>query len=126
MCFNCGGFGHLKANCPSLLKINDAKGGGKAGDGKGGYGKGGYGKGCGFGGGTSGGKGFGKSGGQGIKGECWNCGKAGHRSADCRSPKVVNNIDEAILTYMMQTMVLMTVFNVKCVCVMMSMIITAP
>ena len=67
MCFNCGGFGHLKANCPSPLKINGTKGGGKAGDGKGGKGKGGYGKGGGFGGYDSGkgGKGFGKSGGKG-------------------------------------------------------------
>ena len=31
MCFNCGGFGHLKVNCPSPLKTNDGKGNGKAG-----------------------------------------------------------------------------------------------
>ena len=82
-CFNCGGFGHLKQNCPSKpQQQNGGKGGGKAGDGKG-FGKGG--------GGYDGGKGFGKGGkggGKGIKGNCWNCGKPGHRSNECRSAKV--------------------------------------
>ena len=68
-------------------KLSGAKGYGKDGDGKdgyGGYGKDGYG-------GRSGGqvtpKGKGKGG---IKGDCWGCGKPGHRQAECPGP----NVDE--------------------------------
>jgi hypothetical protein len=83
-CFTCGGKGHPARLCPSE-KGN--KGGGKGG-GKKGFGKGGKG---GFG-GYDAGKGKGKSKG-GFKGECWTCGKTGHRSNECRSGQQVNNVE---------------------------------
>ena len=83
-CHTCKGWGHMARDCPS-------KGMGKGGKGFGGktnfpyYPKGGYkGKGEGK---DGGGKGKGKS----IIGDCWKCGKTGHRAVDCRS---VNNVEE--------------------------------
>ena len=67
-CFNCGGAGHIAANCPSPQQ----KGGGKGGKGPKG-GAGGM------------GKGFGK-GGKGPAGGCWHCGGK-HYAADCPKGK---------------------------------------
>ena len=86
-CYTCGGTGHPARMCPT-------KGGGEKGLGKGFGGKG-FGKqqspgGKGYGGkGFSGGAGFNreqpKGFGKGYQGNCFNCGKRGHKSAECRS-----------------------------------------
>ena len=85
-CYTCQGMGHLSRDCPS------ARLGGKGGGG----GKGGVGK------GTDkdqnkdkvpnqeGKKGAGKS----FNGDCFNCGKRGHRAAECRAPRRVGAVDE--------------------------------
>ena len=91
-CYGCGGVGHPQRLCPT-----NPKGQGK-GQGKNQWGKGfqpqqpsGYG-GKGFGGkGTEVkgyGKGHGKATGKGFQGNCHNCGKKGHRAAECRGPTV--------------------------------------
>jgi hypothetical protein len=76
-CHKCEGWGHMSRECPTQAK---GKGKGKAayskGDGK-------AGKGAAKGGGKSG-KGP-KGGGKGYQGECWKCGKVGHKSAECWS-----------------------------------------
>jgi hypothetical protein len=75
-CHKCEGWGHMSRECPTQSK---GKGKGKAayskGDGK-------AGKGGSKGGGKSG-KGPAKGGGKGYQGECWKCGKVGHKSAEC-------------------------------------------
>jgi hypothetical protein len=75
-CHKCEGWGHMSRECPTQSK---GKGKGKStyskGDGK-------AGKGAAKGGGKSG-KGPIKGGGKGYQGECWKCGKVGHKSAEC-------------------------------------------
>lgn len=112
-CFNCGGWGHAKRECPTPLKgagKGVAQFGGKSGfkgGGKGGY-KGGYaggtkgyqskgdvGKGGGYGKGVAenskgGGKGFGG----GYQGTVFNCGLIGHKKAECRRPPMSANAVE--------------------------------
>ena len=83
-CYSCGGKGHPARLCPSK---GQGKGGGGFG---GGFGKGGKGDKGGKGGGKGGG---GKGawipgeggGGKGYQGDCWQCGKKGHKAAGCRS-----------------------------------------
>ena len=78
-CHKCEGWGHMSRECPTQAK---GKGKGKATYGKG---DGKAGKGTTKGGGKSG-KGPGpKGGGKGYQGECWKCGKVGHKSAECWS-----------------------------------------
>jgi len=97
-CYACGNYGHLARNCPGTAKGNQSgKGKGKSkgkskgetmGKGAKGQekGKGGY-KGVkGAGGGKAyfDGKGFGRgSGGKGYQGECWRCGRVGHKALEC-------------------------------------------
>ena len=94
LCHNCGGLGHYARNCPK----GGGKGGGKSKGyqkGKGDFAKGGYGKGFGGGGKGFGGKGYGGGGkgfggggkGFGYQGLCFNCGKIGHKAAECRGGK---------------------------------------
>ena len=71
-CFGCGGWGHLSRNCPSVAK---------------GLGKGKGGKGTTE---SKGGKGGKKGGGKGgFRGNCFKCGKTGHRAIDCWSANAV-------------------------------------
>ena len=97
-CYTCGGVGHPQRLCPSK---GQGKGKGKSIGGAGGFGgKGyppqqqsapsGYGKSYGKGsvGKGFGGKGYGKALGKGYQCNCYNCGKKGHKSAECRSPPV--------------------------------------
>jgi len=98
-CYKCKGWGHMARECAT-------KGDGKGDNfGKGDFGKGDKGKGKGlFGGygakgsGGSGkgfgkdyGKGYGKGKGKSFQGECFKCGKRGHRAFECRS---VNGVEE--------------------------------
>ena len=83
-CHGCGGWGHLKRDCPTV------KGKGKSG-GKGGS-KGGT-----KGGDKGSGKGYLKDGGKsGFRGACYKCGKVGHRSFECTSSdiKMANAVNE--------------------------------
>ena len=87
VCHGCGGCGHSKWECPTLQRNEKAnlKGGYEKGKGKGVtdvYRGGDKGKG-------KGDKGAGKGG---FKGNCYKCGKQGHRAADCRTR--VNMVDE--------------------------------
>ena len=90
-CHGCGGWGHMKRDCPSQQK---AKGKGKAGKGKGhdskGKGKGHDSKGKGKGQETEWSN-WGK--GQSFGGQCYNCGEWGHRKTDCPS-KVAASVDQ--------------------------------
>ena len=90
-CYACQGYGHMARECPvkgkgkggfkGAPKGGAAKGGGKKGGGpKGGEGKG---EAKGFGKGQKGAKGAGKGKGWGYQGQCWSCGKIGHKAAEC-------------------------------------------
>ena len=87
-CHRCGGVGHMARECgtPAGKGIENMGKGGKAWGGQGmkgspkGGSKGGYGKGP-FG---EKGKGEWGRGPQGYKGECWKCGKTGHKQWECR------------------------------------------
>ena len=98
-CHQCGGWGHVRRDCPSK-----GKGKGKGKDG----GKGGVPRWPGKGGGntwTSG-----KSGGKGFWGKCFKCGEVGHRKADCvKAAASVEDQGEGSVQY------LETVWTVGCV-----------
>ena len=95
-CFNCQGWGHSARNCPSHKAT---KGGGKGGNkgGKTGWGANtkGYTKGSSKGdwsskGGDWSNKGGDSKGGKGgYQGECWKCGKVGHKQSECRGGKAI-------------------------------------
>jgi len=73
-CHGCGGWGHLMRECPTVLNAKGTKGKGK---GKGQYYETSKGS-------KGGQKGIAKGGAKGyFKGACYNCGKAGHRAAEC-------------------------------------------
>lgn len=83
-CHGCGGWGHLRRDCPSKGK---GKGKGKTGTN---YNTGFVGKARGKGKGN--GDSFGgKAHGKGFSGQCWNCGETGHRSFEC--PKGAAAVD---------------------------------
>jgi len=82
-CYTCGGWGHLGRDCPT------AKGKGK---GKG-IGKGGKDAGKGWKGLGKGGKDAGGKGATAFRGECWKCGKTGHRAVECRA-RQANMVEE--------------------------------
>ena len=82
-CHRCGGYGHFARDCATEKGFEKGKGkGGDKGKGKGlqntpkGVGKG-----------ASKGKGGSQKGGsgKGYQGACWNCGKVGHKAAECRA-----------------------------------------
>jgi hypothetical protein len=81
-CYNCSGYGHFGQDCPSQPK---GKGKGKTSGGKPssskGSTKGSYSKGMG-------------KGKQPFTGDCFNCGKNGHRAADCRSSRAAQSVEE--------------------------------
>lgn len=81
-CYRCGGWGHMASKCAT--PAGKAKGKGQEKGGEKGKGKGWRnfegGKSVGKGGGKAQGKG---AGGKGYQGTCWNCGKVGHKSAEC-------------------------------------------
>jgi hypothetical protein len=94
-CHGCGGWGHMKRECPSQKAKGKGKGKGKGQDGKG-KGKGQE---------SPGGKGQGKAadwsnwwdqGGKGksFGGQCYGCGEYGHRRSDC--PKVAASVEEEV------------------------------
>jgi hypothetical protein len=84
-CYRCGGWGHAARECAKPWK---GKGNGEAegakGKGKGGGNPKGGGKG-------KGGADKGKGKGKGYQGTCWKCGRAGHKSAECRQ---IGSVDE--------------------------------
>ena len=104
-CYNCDQQGHPARLCPTkgkgkgpcAMKGSFGGYGGKGYKGKGNPwgGKGGkdqWGKGGGFGGGGFGG---GKAGGKAFAGDCWKCGKKGHRALECRSaPAPANAVEQ--------------------------------
>ena len=93
-CYRCGGKGHMASKCATPVNKGKGKGLDK-GKGKGKSGM--YADG-----GKSGGKGGAKAqgkgtGGKGYQGTCWNCGKVGHKSAECwlgRSAGAVDEVDD--------------------------------
>jgi hypothetical protein len=74
-CFACGERGHTKANCPKRSQSNGGRGGGRGGGRMGRGGRGGRGRGN-----------------SGSKLVCWTCGKAGHKSTECRSNDGAANV----------------------------------
>ena len=117
-CFNCGGWGHAKRECPTPQKgfgkgggggffggKSGFKGGGKdgqkgsyAGGAKGYQAKGGGDYGKGGGGYGKGSAEFGKGGGKGFgyQGTCFNCGLVGHKKSECRRPPLRANAVEEV------------------------------
>ena len=112
-CHGCGGWGHLRRDCPTQQQQQQEQRQQYKGKGKGIYGKGygkdssknygkgygkdfgkGYGKDYGDSGGKDWGKGFDKGHGKGFKGTCFACGKLGHRASECRAPKQANMVEE--------------------------------
>ena len=75
-CYKCGGFGHIAAQCKNQGK------GGEKGKGKGGRGYGG-----------EGGPGNGKAKGKGYQGTCWECGKVGHKAAECQQRRMAGAVE---------------------------------
>ena len=86
-CYRCGGFGHTSRDCGTPKGQGKGGGGGKGpkGGGKGDNvsGKAGHRQSL---------KGAGK--GKGYQGECWKCGKPGHKQWECRGGRSVGAIDE--------------------------------
>ena len=98
-CHQCGGWGHLRRDCPTKGH-GKGQSSGKAGGGKS-WSKGGFkgGDSGGFKGGEFGSKGGGKGGqGKGGKGgylgKCFNCGKQGHKKWECTEPVRTNAVEE--------------------------------
>ena len=88
-CLGCGGWGHLRRECPSVA--NDGKGGKAWGKGLGEKGKG---KGLSTKGGQKGdSRGVKGSGKGGFKGSCFRCGQQGHRANECRN-HAANAVEE--------------------------------
>ena len=79
-CFNCQGWGHRASECPSEKRPREPKGGGKGGAGQAGS----------RGAGPDAGK---KGTGKGFQGACFQCGKTGHRAAECRGGRRVGAVD---------------------------------
>ena len=83
-CYRCGGWGHMASKCATPMGKAKGKGQEKSkGSGKG-KGKEWQGSEGGKSEGKEGGKAQGKGAvGKGYQGTCWNCGKVGHKSAEC-------------------------------------------
>ena len=90
-CYRCGGWGHLASKCATPAGKAKGKGQDKGkGKGKGWQGAEG-GKSSGKGGAKAQGKG---AVGKGYQGTCWNCGKVGHKSAECWHGRSAAAVDE--------------------------------
>ena len=90
-CYRCGGRGHMASKCATPA----SKGKGKGQDKGKGKGKGWQGADGGKSGGKGGAKAQGKGAvGKGYQGTCWNCGKVGHKSAECWQGRSAAAVDE--------------------------------
>ena len=89
VCRRCGGHGHYARECPTPKGKGKGKGKGKS-DGYTGKGKS-HGKGE-----NNYGKGAKDGGGKGFRGECWHCGRTGHRAQDCPDAKPAAEIRNVV------------------------------